>query len=135
MPRQGWGMRYAILFAVGLLAACNTPSPAFYGVPAHRLTVGGSDFIIRIKGLKAEAIRTNAEWAPRMAATAPQGVAAIEAVSGCRVDKLTGDQAMMQARLDCGDGPAPAPPFPLDLECEAYEIDTGYGALNCRPYP
>ena len=135
MPRSGWGMRYAVLFTLAMLAACDTPSPDFRGVPAHRVTMGGSDFDIRIKGLQAEAIRTNAQWAPRMAATAPQGVAAIEAVSGCQVAKLTGDQAMMQARLDCGDGPAPAPLFPLDLECEAYEIDTGYGALDCRPYP
>ena len=135
MPRPKWGMRYTFLFALGLLAACDTPSADFRGVPAHRVSMGGSEFTIRIKELRAEAIRTNPQWAPRMAATAPQGVAAIEAVSGCRVDKLTGDQAMMQARLDCGDGPPPAPLFPLDLECEAYEIDTGYGALDCRPYP
>jgi hypothetical protein len=128
-------MRYAVLLVLAVMAACDTPSPDFQGVPAHRVTVDGSDFTIRIKGLQAEAIRTNMQWAPRMSATAPQGVAAIEAVSGCRVDKLMGDQAMMQARLDCGDGPPPAPLFPLDLECEAYEIDTGYGSLDCRPYP
>ncbi|WP_294620778.1 hypothetical protein [uncultured Roseovarius sp.] len=128
-------MRYAVLFTLAVLAACDTPSPDFRGVPAHRVSMGGSDFDIRIKGLHAEAIRTNVQWAPRMAATAPQGLAAIEAVSGCRVDKLTGDQAMMQARLDCGDGPPPGPRFPQEWECEAYEIDTGYGALDCRPYP
>jgi len=128
-------MRCTFLFALGLLAACDTPSPDFRGAPAHRVSMGGSDFVIRIKGLQAEAIRTNMQWAPRMAATAPQGMAAIEMVSGCRVDKLTGDQAMMQARLDCGDGPPPGPIFPQEWECEAYEIDTGYGALDCRPYP
>jgi len=128
-------MRILILPLFALLAGCDTPSPAFQGIPAHRVSVDGSDFDIRIKGLRAEAIRTNAEWAPRMAATAPQGVAAIEAVSGCRVERLTGDQAMMRARLDCGDGPPPAPLFPIELDCDAYELDTGYGALECRPYP
>lgn len=128
-------MRFTVLIALGLLAACDTPSPAFYGAPAHRISMGGSDFIIRIKGLRAEAIRTNAEWAPRMAAVAPRGVAAIETVSGCKVAKLKGDQAMMVARLDCGGNTPPEPLFPLDLECEAYEVDTGYGALDCRPYP
>ena len=106
-------MRCTFLFALGLLAACDTPSPDFRGVPAHSVAMGESIFVIRIKGLRAEAIRTNMQWAPRMAATAPQGVAAIEAVSGCRVDTLTGDQAMMQARLGlrgwattCADIPA-----------------------------
>ena len=117
------------------LAGCNTPGPGFRGLPAHSVSLGGSDFDVRVKGLRAEAIRTNAQWAPRMAATAPQGVAAIEAVSGCRVAKLTGDQAVMRARLDCGDGPPPTPLFPQEWECEAYEVDTGYGALDCRPYP
>jgi len=126
-------MRILMILTLPLLAGCDTPSPAFRGIPAHRISVGGSDFDIRINGLRAEAIRTNAQWAPRMAATAPQGVAAIEAVSGCRVATLTGDQAMMRGRLDCGDGPPPVPLFPLELECDAYDVDTGYGALECRP--
>jgi hypothetical protein len=125
-----------MLLLLVVLAGCDTPGPGFRGVAPVRVSLGESDFDVRVKGLRAEAIRTNMQWAPRMAATAPQGVAAIEAAaSGCRVDTLTGDQAMMQARLDCGHGPPPGPRFPREWECEAYEIDTGYGALDCRPYP
>ncbi len=68
--------------------ACDTPSPAFRGVEPVRVKVAQSVFDVRTSGKRAEAIRVNSEWAPRMGATAPRGVVAIEAASGCQVRRL-----------------------------------------------
>jgi hypothetical protein len=127
-------MRWIVPLCLLLIAACDTPSPAFRGVEPVRIKVGHSMFDIRVQGRRAEAIRLNAEWAPRLEAVAPRAVAAIEAVSRCRVDRLDGDQALMTARLDCGAGPPPGPVFPDRLDCEYYELGEAYGALICRPY-
>lgn len=127
-------MRSLVPLCLLLIAACDTSSPAFRGVEPVRIKVGQSMFDIRVQGRRAEAIRLNAEWAPRLEAVAPRAVAAIEAVSRCRVDRLDGDQALMTARLDCGAGPPPRPVFPDRLECEYYELGKDYGELFCRPY-
>ena len=84
------------------LAGCNTPSPAFRGIAPTRITVEGSTFDVRIDGNRAEAIRLNPEYAPRLAAVAPRATVAIETVSGCTVSRLRGDQALILATLKCG---------------------------------
>ena len=84
-----------------LLLGCDMPSPAYRGIAAERVTVEKSVFDVRVSGNKAEAIRLNAEYAPRPSAVAPRAVIAIEQVSGCKVKKLTGDQAQFFARLKC----------------------------------
>lgn len=43
------------------LAACNTPSPAFRGIPVTRVTVEGSTFDVRRSGNRVELIRTSPE--------------------------------------------------------------------------
>lgn len=128
-------MRSAIrLVLLFLLAACNTPGPGFHGLAPTRVTVGQSVFDIRHDGTRAEAIRVNTEWAPRPAAVAPRAVAAIEAVSGCRVRKLDGDQSRMTARLDCG-GPLEPLPRTRRYDCEAYIVTEGLAELECLPDP
>lgn len=114
------------------LAACDTPGPGFHGLAPTRVTVGPSVFDVRVQGVRAEAIRVNSEWAPRLAAVAPRGLAAIEAVSGCRVRRLEGDQARMTARLDCG-GPLAPLPRVRRLDCDAHVITEGIAELDCRP--
>jgi hypothetical protein len=115
-----------------LLAACNTPGPAFRGIVPVHVTVGESRFAVRTRGTRAQALRLTTEWAPRLAAVAPHAVAAIEAVSGCTVARLDGDAALVTARLDCGAGPPPMPP-PRALDCELYKLGAGYGEMLCRP--
>ena len=117
-------MRSCLSFAIAAaaaLAGCATPDTAYRGIPAVRMDMGGSLFDIRVKGRRAEAIRRNPQWAPRLASVGVPAVLAIEAVSGCRVARLTGDQARMQATLDCGVGPPPPLPGAGELFCE---IDT-----------
>ena len=79
-----------------LLAACNTPSPGFYGGEPVRMHLGGSTFDIRVKGRRAEAIRLNMEWAPRLSSVGEKAVLAIEKVSGCEVARLKGDAALVE---------------------------------------
>lgn len=98
-----------------LLAACDTPSRAYQGVPASRVSVDTSVFDIRVKDNRAEAIRVNAEWAPSLKSIEPRAVAAIEQASGCKVKRLRGDQAMMIADLKCKG--AQVPPASVKLSC------------------
>lgn len=95
---------------IPLLAACDTASPAFKDAPAQRITIGKSTFDVRVKDRRAEALRVNAEWAPRLEAVAERATMAIETVSGCKVERLHGDQAMIKADLKCAGRPAPPPP-------------------------
>ena len=127
-------MRLVLLFLIcGALAGCDTPGTEFRGVPAVRIEQGGDVFDIRIRGLRAEAIRTNPRVAMRLPSVGTQAVQAIEMVSGCHVDQLTGDAAQMVAYLDCGRGaPSPPPRFPsFDCELDLYGDDTG--VLYCDP--
>jgi len=125
-------MRWLPLFL--LLTACNTPSPGFYGVEPVRMHLGGSTFDIRVKGRRAEAIRLNMEWAPRLASVGDKAVLAIEKVSGCEVARLKGDAALVEARLDCGSGPPPPRPPSGELFCEMDLHETGEtGSLYCVP--
>lgn len=111
-------MRYVFVFCVFLMG-CDTPSPGFIGIEAQRITVGESTFDVRVKDNRAEALRLNSEWAPRLAAVEPRARAAIEKVSGCKVVRVRGDQAMMVADLQCGATSAPRPPqAPLDCELD-----------------
>ena len=116
-----------------LLVACDTPTKEYRGIDPVRVHLGGSTFDIRVKGRRAQAIRTNMEWAMRLSSVGPRAIWAIEAVSGCTVRRLTGDQALMQATLDCGAG-APRPPQNApELACELDEVEGSYGLLFCEP--
>jgi hypothetical protein len=134
-------MKRLTLAALALLAACDTPSPGFRGVEPVRITVGKSTFDIRVDGNRAEAIRLNREWAPRLEAVAPRAVAAIEKVSGCIVTKLDGDQALMFARLKCGKGAAPmvVEPGRIEYDCDIDDtyVNRGLGEqvteMTCTP--
>ncbi|MFD0859124.1 hypothetical protein [Roseovarius aquimarinus] len=123
-----------LLAAAVMLMACNTPGPGFRGVEAQRISLGGDVFDVRVDGLRAEAMRLNARWAPRLSSAAPNGALAIEKVSGCKVRALDGDAALMTARLDCGQRLEPLPRA-QSYRCDAYKIFDGIAELECRPAP
>jgi len=100
--------RFLSLFALAFLAACNTAGPHFRGLPATTVTIDGSTFDVRVNGRLAEAIRTNAEYAPRFGPIRARAGKAMELVSGCKVKEVRGDQAQATGILDCGKG-GPAP--------------------------
>lgn len=96
-------MRFFLLHLVAilLLAGCNTPGPGFGGIDPVRVAVDGSVFDVRVAGSMAEAIRVNAQYAPRMGPIGDRARRAIEQVSGCAVTRIGGDQAMIRAALSC----------------------------------
>ncbi len=100
--------RMLVLFL--LLMACDTPSRDFRESPAQRVTVEDSVFDVRLMNGRAEALRLNSEWAPRLSSVEPRARVAMEVVSGCQVIRLRGDQAMMIADLRCADTVPPPPP-------------------------
>ncbi|MFN3210067.1 MAG: hypothetical protein ACE369_13900 [Roseovarius sp.] len=114
-----------------VLAACGTPGPDFAGIEPARARVGASVFDIRITGLRAEALRLNPQAAPRLSSVGVAAVLAIEGVSGCRVERLTGDAAMMQATLDCGAGAPAVLKRPPALECDAFDLKEEVSDLIC----
>ena len=112
-------MRICFLALTLLLAACNTPSPTFRGLPAQKVTVDGSTFDIRIRGKLAEAIRTNPQYAPRLGPIEGRAAQAMAMVSGCDVRIVTGDQALMLGQLDCnGRASLYHPGPPITLACD-----------------
>ena len=142
IPKRTWPMRYVLMAFVALTQmGCNTPSRDFRGLEAVQITVAGSTFDIRVKGNRAEAIRINTEYAPRLSGIAPKAFVAIEKVSGCRVRRLGGDQALIHATLRCGNAPDAMVPLPASIryECEVEDIYANRGLgeavteMNCRP--
>lgn len=84
-----------------LLSACNTPGLEFRGLPASRITVGGSVFDVRVRYPMVEAIRINPRYAPRLGPIGAEAAIAIEQVSGCPVYGVLGDQAVITGFLIC----------------------------------
>lgn len=126
-------MRYAVaLFLTVSVMACDTPGPEFAGTDPVRISVGPSTFDVRVKDKQAQAIRLNAEWAPRREVVAPRAVLAIERVSGCRVRRLDGDQVVIGAALDCGER---RDPLPRDkrYQCGIVAISEGRSEAICDP--
>ena len=83
------------------LAACDSPSLAFTGAPAARVSVGGSEFTVRRRGDQVEAVRTSREVLPSRSGTEAKARRAIEIATGCGVKEIGGDVSMQLARLDC----------------------------------
>ncbi len=128
-------VKYTAFLLVLLLAACNSPTSSFWDVEKQVITVDGSVFHVRVDGTQAQIIRVNPQWAPRLAAVAPRMVAAIEKVSGCKVRKLHGDQAMATAALNCGGALEPLPKS-RSYKCALDDLHGDYADLTCDPvYP
>lgn len=100
-----------------ILGACNAPSQPFRGILATQVTVDGSTFDVRVSGNRAEAIRTNAQYAPRFGPIRERAGKAMAMVSGCKVVRVDGDQAMATGALDCGKGAPSARKRGVKLEC------------------
>jgi hypothetical protein len=95
-------MKFLLLLPLPL-AACASPAPAMMGAEATQVTIDTTTFTVRVRGNRAEAIRTNMMAFPTIGEVYPRARAAMEQASGCRVieDTLRGDQAVMRANLTC----------------------------------
>lgn len=114
-----------------LCGGCAAPGLDFRGITPTRITLGGDTFDVRVDGTRAEAIRLNSRWAPRLGAAGVRGAFAIERVSGCRVRRLRGDAAQMTAWLDCGQPLAPLPRGNT-YDCDVYSVWDGLAELSCE---
>lgn len=134
-------MKQSILLLLVLLAACTAPSPHFRGIDATRITVADSVFDVRVRGNLAEAVRVNAQYAPRFGPIRARAAFAITQVSGCSVKEVRGDQALALGLLDCG---ARSPDWrhrivPVAYECSEIrswqnpELRIGYSDFECTP--
>ncbi|QYX55804.1 hypothetical protein K1T73_12020 [Roseovarius sp. SCSIO 43702] len=104
-------------------------------MPVTRVAVSGDLFDVRVQGRRAEAVRLNSRWAPDRMSVAVAATHAIERVSGCRVAGLSGDQAMLEARLDCGAGAPPPKPRAAYLDCDFVVDGDGFGEALCTAAP
>lgn len=77
----------------------------------------GSVFDVRVTGNRAEAMRVNAQYAPRFGPIRELAAHAMALVSGCTVKRVTGDQALAFGALDCGQGAPPPRVQGGDLHC------------------
>ena len=95
-------MKYLLVLPL-LLAACASPAPAMMGAEPTQVRIDNTDFTVRIRGNRAEAIRTNMRAFPTIGEIYPRARAAMEQASGCQVieDSLRGDQSVMRADLAC----------------------------------
>lgn len=111
-------MKLFIPLFVLVLTSCNTAGPHFRGLEATTVTVDGSTFDVRVRGELAEAIRTNAEYAPRFGPIRERAGRAMAMVSGCEVKEVRGDQAQATGILRCGKGGVRAKSVvPVAVEC------------------
>lgn len=90
-----------ITLCAATLSACNAPSREFRDAPVTRVTVDGSVFDVRLRGTRAEAMRVNAQYAPRFGPIRGRAGRAMALASGCEVTDVYGDQALAFGVLDC----------------------------------
>ena len=101
-------MHRSVISGLMLLAACGAPSPHFHGIAPRQVTVEGSLFEVRRRGNLAEAIRLSPEYAPRLGPIEDRARRAMALATGCHVEWVLGDQALLLGRLDCARNPETA---------------------------
>ncbi|MGB3244084.1 MAG: hypothetical protein WBB25_06095 [Sulfitobacter sp.] len=118
---------FRLLMLLMLLSACNTPSQPFRGAPAMRVTVDGSTFDVRVNDNRAEAIRVNTQYAPRFGPIRERARMAMAQVSGCKVVRVDGDQALATGVLNCRKGARQSLAVGMPLQCSAERPSVGQG--------
>ncbi|MHA1128022.1 MAG: hypothetical protein ACTSRN_03605 [Alphaproteobacteria bacterium] len=96
-------MRFSIIIVLLAIMACSSPGKHFSGATPVRVTVEGSIFDIYTVGSDVKAVRLSVEALPRRAVIGARAIIAIEQATGCKfvAGSMTGDQALMQARITC----------------------------------
>ncbi len=128
------------LLAFLLLAACSGGTPYFRDQPATRVSVNGSVFDVRVRHELAEAVRVNAQYAPRLGPIRDRAALAMAHVSGCPILDVMGDAAVTVGVLGCDRALGEKLIFGALLrgpyECVNYGYSGGYGyqVFECTPY-
>lgn len=93
-----------------LLAACASPSPAFFGAEEQRVTVEGTRFAVFRRGDVAQAIRLDPAGRAALPLMRARLFRAVELGTGCTLVPGTDDPAqgvrndpgVLTVRIDCG---------------------------------
>ena len=94
-----------IIVLIGCLSGCDSPSPQFIGAQKTEVAQGGMRFSIHRRGNLVEAYRLGFIFRPSETAVLSNARQAIERATGCLVAGLSGDQALIKARLNCDSAP------------------------------
>lgn len=128
----------ALIVSMFVVSGCGQPSAHFSGLPATQVSVGGSDFDIRVRGELAEAIRRNPQYAPRLGPIRARAAVAMQHVSGCKVEHVLGDAAVTLGLLDCDGKARDWRVVMLNRGYNCYEVGGatrgGYTTFECDPY-
>jgi len=122
MP-QRFRRSLGLIGLVAGVAACDSPSPGFMGMPNKVVSVDGSRFSVYYSLYQAQAIRTNPQWRARRGEMMIKGAKAIMIASGCEVveKSLQGDAALIKADIKCEGAPETRRPAKrLGLDCSLY---------------
>ncbi|MEJ2031213.1 MAG: hypothetical protein P8X66_15500 [Maritimibacter sp.] len=97
------GFFLGLIFGVGLLAGCDSPSPRFMRAQRFEARAGGSSFTIYIRAGEAEIYRISPEPLPSRSATFAKAVQAVRAATPSAVvdGSMEGDAALMTAQVRC----------------------------------
>lgn len=95
------------LFALLLLAGCDTPHPTMMGAARGETVLNGIRFVVFHDGARAEVLRMGYLPRDRRAGVAALMIRAAQEVSGCRADpgsfrtRIPGDTGEAMVALDC----------------------------------
>lgn len=131
-----------MLLSLLLCVSCGGAGPEFRGLPATRIAVDGSVFLVRVKDSKAEAIRINSQYAPRVGPIHDRAAFAMEKVSGCKVRDVRGDQVLVVGKLSCDAHSQDRARWPKGVSYDCIQLATGvknasgvpYADYDCDPY-
>ena len=101
----------AFFLSLCLLTGCASPAPQFFGASRHAVTLDGIEFVVFLKGDRAEVVRMGYLRRAERARVPPLMIRAAEQVSGCKVagpagglyrsPSLPGDTGEARFQLDC----------------------------------
>ena len=132
-------MKWVMVPALLALAACNSGGPGFRGLPAQRVEVEGSRFLLRVKGGMVEATRISMEVPARFGPISERAQKAAFLQTGCEPDWVIGDPSVLLMGLSCGGAPAPKQPRRGRISCAIFSgyASAGLGGsaeLECQGY-
>ncbi len=96
-------MAMRLLGLLLLLAACDSPAPAFIGAERAEVTRNGRTYVVYLKGQMVEVIRMGYARRGEHAAIRADMIEVIPQVTGCRLveSTLRGDSGEMRGRVNC----------------------------------
>lgn len=94
-------MRAALVICLLCLMGCDSPGLGYGQATVTRVQHGGNHFTVRRSGVLVRIIRTNFLRRPDINKIGRDAESVVEDLYGCPVTTMTGDVALMTAKIDC----------------------------------